>query len=142
MYGSTLFSTALDYVLSSTETEPICKSNIQPDGVIGSNDCEITPDQVEMSCNIPYRGNNHVQLEWRNNLENDKSSLTVQCSNTTTRSTCNLTVAGDRTRNNSVFICQTKDTGAKVYNCASDVVRLLCKCRRRLIQLYNGLSID
>src|SRR6218665_47140 len=128
--------------MSFIETEPICQSNMQPDGVIGSNDCGIPSDQLEMSCSITYRSNNPVQLEWRNNLENDKSSLTVECSNTTNRSTCNLNVTGDHARNNSVFTCQTKNTGAKVYSCSSDVIRILCKHVQGVIQVYNGLSTD
>lgn len=125
---STLFSTSLDCTLSFIETEPICRSNIHPDGVIGSNDCGIQPDLVEMSCSIAYRGKNPVQLEWRNGLENDMPSLTaVECSNTANRSTCNLNVTGDHARNNSVYVCQTKNIGTNAYRCSSDAIKILCK---------------
>lgn len=124
-------SSTLDYVLSHIETEPVCQSNIQPDGVIGSNDCGIPPDRLQLSCSITYRGNIPVQLEWRSKLENDNSSPTVECRYTPGRSICNLTVTGDRTGNNSAYFCQTKNTGMNAYNCPSDVIKILCKYKTR-----------
>jgi hypothetical protein len=77
-----------------------------------------------MSCSVKYRGNIPVHLEWMDGLE-DNSSLAVECSNTTKRSTCNLTVTGDRARSNSVYICQIKDTGSNTYSCSSDAIKII-----------------
>lgn len=44
---------------------PQCQSNIDPDGVIGNNDCAIEPDDLEFSCNVRYSGNIPPVLVWK-----------------------------------------------------------------------------
>lgn len=59
----------MTFLFFPTESQPSCFTNQPPDGLVGVNDCGITPDTLQLSCNISYQGNLEPVLEWKHGDE-------------------------------------------------------------------------
>jgi len=103
-------------------------SNMKPDGVVIPNDCNIDPDEVQLSCSVTFYGNYPPQLKWMKVPENGNSVTNTECQTINNRVMCNTSISGDRKLNSSSFVCQT--TGSSELNvslCRIPVKNLLCK---------------
>jgi len=103
-------------------------SNMKPDGVVITNDCNIDPDEVQLSCSVTFYGKNPPQLEWKKVPEGGNRVVNTECQTINNRITCNTSVIGDRDMNRSSFVCQA--TGPSELNislCSIPVKNLLCK---------------
>src|SRR6218665_3647431 len=124
-------------VFTPTDGNGSCRSNLKPDGVIIPNDCNIDPDEVQLSCSVIYYGKNPPQLVWKKVPEDGNSVSNTECQTINNRIACNTSITGDRKMNGSSYVCQT--TGSPQLNvslCRIPVKNLICKYR------YNvGLAI-
>jgi hypothetical protein len=106
--------------------DPVCKSNMRSNGVIGPNSCGIEPEEVELSCSIKYHGNSLPVLQWRvsgvNQCIPDGRFKVTPINNEVIYS---LTIKGSLDLRNSSFICQTTRTSQKHYSCSSDAISSL-----------------
>ena len=50
---------------SIAESIPICHDNMNPEGLLGPNSCNMEPDELRISCNVSYHGNISPVLQWR-----------------------------------------------------------------------------
>ncbi len=96
---------------------------MNPDGVIGPNDCGIEPDEIQLTCNVTFsHGNIPPTLEWKISGDENNSSLVV-CERTTS---CKLTLKANLTFNNQSFVCQTTKARRQQYGCSIGPIKVKC----------------
>ena len=110
--------------------DPICRSNIELDEVIGQNGCNIEPDQVELECSVTYHGHISPQMEWKKVGENSSLSSGVSVVTFGNLYVSTLTLKGDISLNNSSYVCATKRTTEEPLKWTSQVMRIVCKLNR------------
>lgn len=110
------------------DNDPDCQSNIKPDGVIGQNKFNITPDEVQLTCTVTYHGNIPPALEWKKigdcNATDDSAASPVIYDN---RLIYNLNLKGHSSLDNSSYVCQTKKSTQNQYKCISKKIKVLCE---------------
>ena len=107
-----------------SDGNPRCESNVNPDGVIGQNDCGIEPDEIQLTCKVTSsHGNIPPTLEWKKSGDESSSSLVV-CERSTY---CNLTVKADLTFNSKSFVCQTTKARRQQYGCSIGPIKVKCQ---------------
>lgn len=120
-----------------TDNDPICESNMNTEGVIGQNKCNMQPDKVKLSCSGSYHGTMHPQVEWKK--VGDDRAIADGLSNATSYGSYNYTksleLTGDLSLDNSSYICQITGTTSEPYQCTIDILKVLCKWTIRLNNL-------
>lgn len=97
------------------------------DEFVGPNDCNIPPDDIQLSCSVRYFGKEPPELEWRESGENE-TLPSICVTEYGSQTTCNVTLKPNLDFHGSSFICQTKRSAAEEqYNCTTKSIVVLRK---------------
>lgn len=107
--------------------DPICRSNKELDEIIGQNDCNIEPDDVELECRVAYHGNIPPRMEWKKFGEDSSASLEISVASSRNYFVSRLKLNGDITLNNSCYVCEAHRSTGEPIKCTSKVIHVLCK---------------
>ena len=88
------------------DADPTCKSNIQSEGIIGPNSCDIQPDVVQLSCRATYHGNSYPILQWERGETNESiADGLFDVTSINNEVTYKLTMNNTLDLNYALFIC-------------------------------------
>ncbi len=57
--------TSVDVFGVLVDENPVCQSNIKPQGFIGPNICGFEPDTLHLTCSVQYHGNQPPMMQWK-----------------------------------------------------------------------------
>jgi len=104
------------------DENPVCQSNIKPQGLVVPNICGIEPDALHLTCAVQYHGNQPPLLQWRE-VQSGKAIVEGVTHNASSdRAIYYLTMEVNSRTHGSSYQCVTTRSTTSQYGCTSDVV--------------------
>lgn len=124
------------------ESQPVCRSNMSADGVIGYNGCGFKQENFQLSCSVSYRGNKHPEMEWKKVGEKTTITKGVSIEKRTELNLVKsyLTMKGDLPLDGVAYVCKTTRSVTAQYKCTSDPVKIsyFIKSKRKTLERTVG----
>lgn len=101
----------------------VCQESIDPDGVVGDNDCGLEPDNIVFRCILRYSGNIFPVLKWRKTRGDLVTPKTVTMDRIEHQVTVTTMINPHLDMDGSSYTCETSLSN---YSWTSSRVKLLC----------------
>src|SRR6218665_1501197 len=126
------------------DANPICASNMKPEGLVGPNRCDLPIEELHLSCSVSYIGNIPPILQWKMEGEDTPIAKGIDIDNAGRSVMMNLTMSSNVEIDGALFTCGTTRSHHKQHSCTTNPVKINCKLTVsfRKINMIVGNSLN